>query len=101
MGFLLIHHQGASYLMNYLFYRSEPNVEALTAYTERDMLDRDTVLSDIQKNGGEDALLRQRPSCFFRPNLYQEGSRYRFSIPIEREKLTDTGIYNRKIPFDK
>lgn len=63
VGFLLIHHQGASYLMNYLFYRSEPNVEALTAYTERDMLDRDTVLSDIQKNGGEDALLRQRPSC--------------------------------------
>lgn len=70
VGFLLIHHQGASYLMNYLFYRSEPNVEALTAYTERDMLDRDTVLSDIQKNGGEDALLRQRPSCFFCPNLY-------------------------------
>ena len=93
VGFLLIHHQGASYLMNYLVYRSEPNVEALTAYTERDMLDRDTVLSDIQKNGGEDALLRQRPSCFFRPNLYQEGSRYRFSIPIDREKLTDTGIY--------
>ncbi len=101
VGFLLIHRQGASYLMNYLFYRSEPNVKALTAYTERDMLDQDTVLSDIQKNGGEDTLLRQRPSCFFRPNLYQEGSRYRFSIPINREKLTDTGIYNRKIPFDK
>ncbi len=91
--YLLIHNSGANYLMNYLFYRGAPDPAALAEYTGRDMLDYETVMADIDAHGGEQALLRQTTTCFFRANLYQEGDRYRFSIPIDRDKLVDTGIY--------
>ena len=81
------------YLMNYLFYRAEPDQAALTAFLEKDVLDIDAVCADIESNGGEMALIRSRTSMFFRDNVYQEGNRYRFSLPMDPEKLTDTGIW--------
>ena len=81
VGFLLIHRQGASYLMNYLFYRSEPNVKALTAYTERDMLDQDTVLSDIQKNGGKIRCCGSGPAASFVQISIRKGAAIAFQFP--------------------
>ena len=81
------------YLLNYLFYRAEPDQAALTAFLEKDVLDIDAVCADIESNGGEMALIRSRTSMFFRDNVYQEGNRYRFSLPMDPEKLTDTGIW--------
>lgn len=99
--YLLIHNSGANYLMNYLFYRGAPDTAALTEYTSRDMLDYEEVMADIEAHGGEQALIRQNTPCFFKANLYQEGNRYRFSIPIDSEKLKDTGLYydNTGIPY--
>lgn len=91
--YLLLHNSGINYLMNYLVYRGTPDPEALTEFTSRDMLDYDFVLEDIEKNGGEMALLRGTTSCFFRANLYQQDGRYRFGITVDPEKLKDTGIY--------
>lgn len=91
--YLLLHNSGVNYLMNYLVYRREPDTAALTEYVSQDMLDYEAVMADIEAHGGEEALLRQSTSCFFKANLYQEGSRYRFSIPIDKDKLVDTGIY--------
>ncbi len=85
--------KSGNYLLNYLFYRREPDPASLTAFLEKDMLDIPAVSADIQKNGGEMALDRQRSAMFFKDNVYQEGSRYRFSLPLDAEKLTDTGIY--------
>ena len=81
------------YLLNYLYYRAEPDQAALTAFLEKDVLDIDAVCADIEANGGEMALIRSRTSMFFRDNVYQEGNRYRFSLPMDPEKLTDTGIW--------
>ena len=81
------------YLMNYLFYRREPDAAALTAFLEPNQLDLASVCADIEANGGEMALNRTRTSMFFLGNVYQEGSRYRFSLPMDPELLTDTGIY--------
>lgn len=81
------------YLMNYLFYRSAPDAAALTEFVSRDMLDIDTVEADIEAHGGEMALLRAKTSMFYQDNVYQEGGRYRFSIPVDRDRLVDTGIY--------
>ena len=81
------------YLLNYLFYRAEPDTAALTAFLEKDVLDIDEVCADIEANGGEMALIRSRTGMFFRDNVYQEGLRYRFSLPMEPENLTDTGIW--------
>ena len=81
------------YLMNYLFYRREPDQTALTAFLEPNELDLEAVCADIAANGGEMALNRTRTSMFFLGNVYQEGSRYRFSLPMDPERLTDTGIY--------
>lgn len=81
------------YLLNYLFYRAEPDQAALTAFLEKDVLDIDAVCADIEANGGEMALIRTRTGMFFRDNVYQEGNRYRFSLPMDPEKLTDTGIW--------
>ena len=81
------------YLLNYLFYRAEPDQAALTAFLEKDVLDIDAVCADIESNGGEMALIRTRTGMFFRDNVYQEGNRYRFSLPMDPEKLTDTGIW--------
>lgn len=82
-----------NYLMNYLFYRREPDPAALTAFLEPNELDLASVCADIEANGGEMALNRTRTSMFFLGNVYQEGDRYRFSLPMDPEKLTDTGIY--------
>lgn len=82
-----------NYLLNYLFYRAEPNPQSLEEFVERDVLDIDTVCQDIEDHGGEMALNRTRTTMFFKDNVYQEGGRYRFSIPIVQENLTDTGIY--------
>jgi hypothetical protein len=82
-----------TYLLNYLFFRSTPDSEQLTAFVSRDILDYDAVMADIEANGGEQALLRQSTSMFYKANVYQEGIRYRFSIEIDRDKLTDTGVY--------
>ena len=81
------------YLLNYLFYRAEPDPAALTAFLEKDVLDIDEVCADIEANGGEMALIRSRTGMFFFDNVYQEGLRYRFSLPMEPENLTDTGIW--------
>ena len=81
------------YLLNYLFYRAEPDQAALTAFLEKDVLDIDAVCADIEANGGEAALIRTRTGMFFRDNVYREGNRYRFSLPMDPEKLTDTGIW--------
>ncbi len=90
LGMLATSH---SYLMNYLFYRREPDLAQLTAFLEPNALELEDVCADIEKNGGEAALNRTRTSMFFLDNVYQEGSRYRFSLPMDPEKLTDTGIY--------
>ncbi|MDD6024884.1 MAG: hypothetical protein PUC06_11745 [Oscillospiraceae bacterium] len=82
-----------NYLMNYLFYRSEPDEALLTEYVTRDMLDYDTVMADIEAHGGEMALIRQCSTMFYKDNVYQEGGRYRFSLELTGENLTDTGIY--------
>lgn len=99
--YLLLHNSGVNYLMNYLVYRGEPDTAALTEYVSRDMLDYEAVMADIEAHGGEGALARQATSCFFKANLYQEGNRYRFSIPVETDKLVDTGIYydNMALPY--
>lgn len=91
--YILLHNSGVNYLMNYLVYRGAPDGVALTEFTSRDMLDRDYVLGDIEKNGGEAALVRGATSCFYRANLYQQNGRYRFGIEVDPEKLVDTGIY--------
>ena len=91
--YIFIHNSGTNYLMNYLFYRGTPNAESLTEFTSRDMLDFEFVMEDIEKNGGEQALLRGSTSCFYRANLYQENGRYRFGISVDADKLVDTGIY--------
>lgn len=90
--YILCHNTGYNYLANYLFYRKAPDPAALTEFTARDMLDMDYVMADIEAHGGNEALNRSL-SCFYKPNLYQEGSRYRFQITIDPDKLTDTGIY--------
>lgn len=88
---MLIHSR--NYLMNYLFYRREPDPAALTAFLEPNTLDLEAVCADIEANGGEAALNRTRTSMFFLGNVYQEGTRYRFSLPMDPALLTDTGIY--------
>lgn len=90
--YILCHNTGYNYLANYLFYRKAPDPAALTEFTARDMLDMDYVMADIEAHGGNEALNRSL-SCFYKPNLYQEGGRYRFQITIDPDKLTDTGIY--------
>lgn len=82
-----------NYLLNYLVYRSEPDAAAFTTFMNENVLDIDEVCADIAANGGENALDRSSTSMFFKDNVYQEGSRYRFSIPIDTDKLVDTGIY--------
>ena len=91
--FLCMIWKSHEYLLNYLFFRAEPDQAALTEFLEKDVLDIDTVCADIEANGGEMALMRTRTSMFFRGNVYQEGIRYRFSLPMDPEKLTDTGIW--------
>ena len=85
--------KSGSYLMNYLFYRAEPDPAALTAFLEQDILDVASVCADIEAHGGEAALIRSGDSMFFRDNVYQEGDRYRFSLPMDETLLTDTGVY--------
>lgn len=85
--------KSANYLMNYLFYRREPDQAALTAFLEPNGLDLAEVCAGIAENGGEAALNRQRTSMFFLGNVYQEGNRYRFSLPMDPALLTDAGIY--------
>lgn len=82
-----------TYLANYLFFRREPDQAGLTAFLEPNGLDLSEVHERTEENGGEAALNRSRTSMFFLDNVYQEGSRYRFSMPITPELLTDTGIY--------
>ena len=82
-----------NYLANYLFYRASPDEAALTEFLAGDQLDIDTVCADIAAHGGEMALNRTPTLMFFRDNVYQEGSRYRFTISLDPEKMTDTGIY--------
>ena len=91
--FMLLHNSGVNYLMNYLAYRGSPNETELAAFCSRDMLDLDYVMEDIEANGGEQALYRQRTSMFYKANVYQEGKRYRFGIEIDPAALVDTGIY--------
>lgn len=93
LGVVAIGANSADYLMNYLVYRREPDPAALTAFVSRDMLDYDYVMADIEANGGSMILNRQATSMFYRDNVYQEGSRYRFGMEIDPQKLTDTGIY--------
>lgn len=83
----------ANYLLNYLVYRQEPDQTQLTAFLEENMMDLEAAYEDIEANGGEMALSRATTSMFFRVNVYQEGGRYRFSLPIDASLLTDTGIY--------
>ncbi len=90
--YIICHNTGYNYLANYLFYRSTPNAESLTEVASKDMLDMDYVMSDIEANGGNEALNRSL-SCFYKANLYQEDGRYRFAIQIDTDKLVDTGIY--------
>lgn len=99
--YIFLHNSGFNYLMNYFFYSSTPDPQALTEFTSRDMLDYEFVMDDIEANGGEMALMRQATSCFFRDNLYQENGRYRFKIQVDPDKLVDTGIYydNMGIPY--
>ena len=82
-----------NYLLNYLFYRAEPDYGLLSEFLEQDVLDIDAVCADIQRNGGEAALNRAPTYMFFRDNVYQEGGRYRFSLPMTPDRLTDTGIW--------
>ena len=81
------------YLGNYLFFRREPDGAQLTEFLEPNGLDLAEVHARTEENGGEMALNRTRTSMFFRDNVYQEGIRYRFSMPISADRLTDTGIY--------
>ena len=102
MAYILI--TSGNYLMNYLFYRAEPDTEALAEFIQRDATDDsgfvekgvinvEKVLADIEANGGEQALMRNATSMFYKQNVYQQGSRYRFCIELDRDKLEDTGIY--------
>lgn len=81
------------YLLNYLFFRREPDQAQLTEFLEPNGLDLAEVHARTEENGGEMALSRTRTSMFFKDNVYQEGRRYRFSMPISADLLTDTGIY--------
>ena len=101
-GYILFN--SANYLMNYLFYRAAPDTAALQEFIQRDSGDEngfvekgvinvEKVLEDIEANGGEMALMRSATSMFYKSNVYQQGSRYRFEIEIDRDKLIDTGIY--------
>jgi hypothetical protein len=81
------------YLANYLIYRRQPDTASLTAFLEPNQLDLEEVYQNIQENGGEAALYRQETSMFFLDNVYQEGSRYRFTLSLDPSLLTDTGIY--------
>lgn len=101
-GYILI--TSANYLMNYLFYRAAPDAQQLQEFIQRDSGDEngfvdagkinvDKVLQDIEANGGEMALMRNYTSMFYKSNVYQQGSRYRFQIDLDRDKLVDTGIY--------
>ena len=85
--------KSGNYLMNYLFYRAEPDQAALTEFLEQDILNTAAVCADIEDHGGEMALNRGRTAMFFRDNVYQEGERYRFGLPMDASLLTDTGIY--------
>ena len=91
--FVSMLYKSHNYLANYLFYRSEPDQAALTEFLQRDVLDIDTVCADIEANGGEMALNRTTTLMFFKDNVYQEGTHYRFSLPIDESLLTDTGIW--------
>ena len=82
-----------SYLANYLFYRSEPDAASLTAFVEGSVMDIEEAYADILAHGGDEALIRQRTQMFLKDTVYQEGDRYRFGIPIDPEKLINTGIY--------
>jgi len=82
-----------NYLMNYLFYRAEPDTAALTEFLEKDMLDPAALSAEIEEKGGEMVLDRTHTSMFFKDNVYQEGGRYRFSLSMDPALLTDTGIY--------
>lgn len=82
-----------NYLLNYLFYRQEPNQAQLTKFLEPNGMDLTEVHQNTLENGGEKALYRARTSMFFLGNVYQEGNRYRFSLPITAENLEDTGVY--------
>lgn len=82
-----------TYLANYLFFHREPDQARLTEFLEPNGLDLSEVHTRTEASGGEAALNRTRTSMFFLDNVYQEGSRYRFSMPIAPELLTDTGIY--------
>ena len=82
-----------NYLMNYLFYRAEPDTAALTEFLEKDMLNPAVLSAEIEEKGGEMVLDRTHTAMFFKDNVYQEGGHYRFSLSMDPSLLTDTGIY--------
>ena len=91
--FLIMIWHSRTYLMNYLFYRAEPDMGALSAAAEENMMDLDEAWADIQENGGEAAIYRQRTSMFVKDAVYCQGDRYRFGISLDPEKLEDTRLW--------
>lgn len=91
--FLLMAVNSWNYLMNYFVYRSAPDPELLTEFLISGAMDLEDAAADIQAHGGETALNRTGTAMFLKDHVYQEGGRYRFSLPINTELLTDTGIY--------